>query len=425
MLPAGGAGATGARVTAGPIPADRVATHPWVPHSEPSRGGRIVILSASVGAGHDGAARELARRLTGHGCTCTVHDFLDLLPGSLGRALRGAYALQLRAVPGSWGWLHAELERSRLLRGASEAISQLAASRMLAVLPPDTRAVVSAYPLASQAAGRLRRAGRLGVPVITYLTDMSVHPLWVAPGVDAHLALHAEPARQASRLGAHGIAVVRPAVPPAFAPVEGAVARARLRHRLGLPVTAPLALIVAGSWGVGEIDDTVAEVAATGLATPVVACGRNDELRRRVDEAGHGIALGWTDAMPELLAACDVVVQNAGGLTSLEAMAVGTPLVSYRCVPGHGLANSIALDRAGLVPLIQRADDLAPVLQRVLSGAAEPALPAGDAAVSPAAALFDAPGAAETVLRLAGLRRGATVPRAVAALRAASRGPRP
>ncbi len=336
---------------------------------------RVLIVSASVGAGHDGAATELARRLTVRGHTCTVVDFLDLLPGSLGRALRRSYALQLRTAPDSWGWLYRRLEHPGGLQGIGFAVGRWAARPLAAAGGRDIAAVVCTYPLAAHAAGWLRATGRLGAPVVTYLTDMSVHPLWVAPGVDLHLAWHAIPAGQARALGAQRVALTAPAVGPAFAPAQ----RAATRARFGLP-GGPLALVVAGSWGVGTIAAAAAEISRTGIALPVVACGHNVELRRRIARDGHGVAIGWTDAMAELIAACDVVVQNAGGLTSLETLAVGTPLVSHRCVPGHGLANSVALDQAGLAPLVSCPAELGPALAQAIAG--------GSRAATATAALF-------------------------------------
>ncbi len=72
--------------------------------------------------------------------------------------------------------------------------------------------------------------------------------------------------------------------------------------------------------------------------------------------------------MPGLMHACDVLVQNAGGLTSLEALAGGLPVVSYRCIPGHGRTNAAALDEVGLAPWIREPDQLAPTLTELLHG---------------------------------------------------------
>jgi UDP-N-acetylglucosamine:LPS N-acetylglucosamine transferase len=329
---------------------------------------RIAIVSASVGAGHDGAARELGRRLAGRGCAVGHHDFLDMLPARFGPALRRAYELQLKAAPQTWGLVCGGLERHGATAAAA-AMSRLAARRLARALggqPLD--AVVATYPLAAQALARLRRTGRLGAPVVTYLTDLSVHPLWVADGVDAHIALHAVAALQALHLGAAGLRIAAPAVAPQFRPPSSALERRAARLPFGLP-DAPLALIAAGSWGVGEVARTAADVRATGVAVPVVVCGRNDALQAEIAAAGAGIALGWVDDMAALMRACDVVVQNAGGLSSLEARATGLPVLSYRCLPGHGTTNAEALAAAGWAPWIRRPADLPAALHAALHSA--------------------------------------------------------
>jgi hypothetical protein len=187
----------------------------------------------------------------------------------------------------------------------------------------------------------------------------------VHSGVDLHLALHDVAADQARGHGAADVRTVRPAVRPVFAPVSPDD-RAELRERFLLPQAERLALVVAGSWGVGDIEESVRDIAATGLATPVVACGRNRALAARIRRAGTGHAVGWTTEMPALINACDVVVQNAGGLTSLEALTCGVPVITYRCLVGHGRTNAEALDRAGWVPWITEPADLPEALHKAL-----------------------------------------------------------
>ncbi|GAA0348311.1 hypothetical protein NE235_10970 [Actinoallomurus spadix] len=335
--------------------------------TRPGGGHHVTIVSASVGAGHDGAADELARRLRDAGFSVDRHDFLDLLPASLGRLLRQAYAMQLRAAPESWEHLFTALDRRRNLAAAVRGLSGLAARRIARTAAPESAAVISTYPLASQALGRLRRRGALRAPVVTYLTDLSVHPLWVADGVDLHLALHPETAAEAHRLGAADVRVCAPAVRPGFRPPSSVLERRMARLRLGLPDDERLALITAGSWGSGDVAATVRDVAATGLVTPVVVCGHNTALRERLTRTGMGITLGWVEDMPALMRACDVVVQNAGGLSSLEALASGLPMLSYRCLPGHGRANAAVLEKAGWAPWARHVDRLPEALFAALT----------------------------------------------------------
>lgn len=314
---------------------------------------RIVIVSARVGAGHDGAAHALAARLTGH--DVEVHDYLDLLPGSLGRRVCAFYHRQLDVLPRSWDWTLSALGTTWGAAAATRAAT-LAQPRLGALLAGADLAI-STYPLASQALAVMRARNVLHAPLVVYLTDPAVHRLSVHPGADLHIAPNRRAADQVRALGAAEVAVAAPLVGPGFRPAN-AHERRLARITFGLPERGRLALIVAGSWGVGQVRETATEVAASGAAIPVAACGRNSALRDRLLASGHRHVFGWIDDMPQLLRAVDVVVQNAGGLTTSEALATGLPVLTYRCLPGHGRANAAALDRIGLVPWIRAREEL-------------------------------------------------------------------
>ena len=359
----------------------------------PPRPAGVAILSAGVGAGHDGAAEELARRLASAGIAVDRLDLLDLLPAGLGRAVQEGYHRMLVRAPWAYQRIYAGTERAGGGGPVARAVLRTAEKRVLRALRPGIGAVVSTYPGASRVLGNLRRDGRMKVPAITYLTDFSVHPLWVAEGVDLHLAAHAVPAAQARAAGARAVRVCGPVAHPRFRPRTESE-RSRARVGFGLPADVPLALLVAGSWGVGPIRRVAAEVRECGAAVPVVVCGRNAALTERLRGDGIEHVFGWVDDMPALMHAADVLVQNAGGLTSLEAFAAGLPVASYRCIPGHGLANAAALEEAGAAVWIRRPDDLPTVLRDLIDGPlghrqreAALALFAADPEAGPAAAI--------------------------------------
>ncbi|GHH84642.1 hypothetical protein GCM10018793_49580 [Streptomyces sulfonofaciens] len=398
------------------------------PSAAPPQGsyaGRIAIISAGVGAGHDGAAAGLAARLAEHGFLLDRHDFLDLLPIGAGRLLCGAYRCLLTWVPEGYQRLYAATDRAARPGVMWRVLFRAAEQRMLRALAPDTRAVVSTYPGAGQVLGALRRRGLLTVPAFTYLTDFSVHALWVAPGVDAHLAVHPVPAAQAHAQGAAAVTVVGPVTDPRFTRAT-ARQRAAARERFALPEHAPLALLVAGSWGVGPVRRAAAEIQETGVAVPVVVCGRNQALAEQLGRDGIEHAFGWVDDMPGLMHACDVLVQNAGGLTSLEAFAAGLPVASYRCIPGHGHTNAAALDEAGLAAWVRDPAELGPVLAELLHGprgqgqraaglALHRSAPGPVPAIAAGTGLRPAQGARPAPARFRGRRRIAVTAAAVAA----------
>jgi UDP-N-acetylglucosamine:LPS N-acetylglucosamine transferase len=214
----------------------------------------------------------------------------------------------------------------------------------------------------------LRRAGQLAAPAFAVMTDPSVHPLCVAGGIDLHLAPNDDAtARIRDGFGLPAVTNA-PIVDPRFRPARDGREAGAGRRRHGLPPAGRLAVVVAGSWGVGDVEATAADVAAVPGVVPVVVCGRNGRLRARLARDRRIVALGWVDDMPSLLRAADVVVHNAGGLSSLEAMACGLPVISYRCLPGHGVANAEVLLRTGLSAWPQTPTELSAALREALDG---------------------------------------------------------
>jgi UDP-N-acetylglucosamine:LPS N-acetylglucosamine transferase len=352
---------------------------------------RVVVISASVGAGHDGVAAEISDRLVARGFEVDLLDFLDMLPASLGRLLRGGYALELAVAPTTWGALYGVLDRRAGLAAAASRSAGLARGRVRQACGTRCAAVVSTYPLASQVLGKLRLEGWLGVPVASMVCDMSVHRLCVHPGVDVHLGMHKVAADQAVALAAPGVRVVSPVVSPRFRPAASRAEVVAIRRRFGLPVDARIAVVLAGSWGVGSVTETALDLFSTGLVLPVTVCGRNDRLLRRLRRDAVGIPLGWVDDMPSLLRSADVVVHNAGGLSSMEALATEVPLVTYRCLPGHGSANADALDLAGLSSYAHSVEELTVLLVSALRGEL------GEQQRSAAAAVWTAPDPAAVI----------------------------
>ena len=107
-------------------------------------------------------------------------------------------------------------------------------------------------------------------------------------------------------------------------------------------------LVVAGSWGVGDVVGTVEAIARAGDFHPVTVCGRDEKLKAALEALGHGTVIGWTDEMPALMAACDAMVENAGGLTANEAFAVGLPVVTFKPIAGHGKDNAEGMAEIGV-----------------------------------------------------------------------------
>jgi UDP-N-acetylglucosamine:LPS N-acetylglucosamine transferase len=333
----------------------------------------VLVVSGSVGAGHDGAARELAERLRARGVEVDIRDFLDAVPRWAASILRDGYSTSVDKVPFVFEWLFQRTElRGPVYHGMRTicALGNRTVTRWFRAAGYDL--VVSTYPMSTQCVAGLRERGVIDVPVVTYLTDPAAHHSWVHPAVDHHVTVTQATADHG--LATYGIPMVAggPLVPTRFTRPVPAAERQRVAAELDLPTDRPVALMVAGSLGIGDVVTSVRDVAAAGVL-PLVLCGRNESLRRRVGAVPGAVALGWRSDVHALMQVVDVLVHNAGGLSFTEALVAGLPAVTYRAIPGHGRANAAVLDDAGLAPWVRTPGELPEALARQAAAGRRPA----------------------------------------------------
>jgi len=370
-----------------------------VPYAQPTLPPRVLILTASVGEGHDAPARALSAQLRREcpGVEVVVADVLAVM----GRSVRTASesAMRLVVFRGAWLWdvSYAVFARfgptRRLSQWALERAGSPGLLRLVEARRPDV--VVSLYPQSTEVLGRLRARGRLQVPLCAGVTDISALWYWATPGADLHLVTHPESAAEVRRIAGPRTEVrcVHGFTEPAFLEERSA---ADARASLGLPSSGKVVVVSGGGWGVGRVAEAIdLALDLPDVALVVCLCGRNEKLRDhlRARYAPHPRARveGFTDLMPDWLAAADALVHSTGGLTILEAQMRNCPAISYGFGRGHVRQHNEAFRRFGLARVAGSDAELTAALREAFDG--------------PRPSLFDfaaLPSAASAVLELAG-----------------------
>lgn len=350
---------------------------------------RYLILTAGMGDGHLQVATELRRRLVQRGDTAEVVDILEVLPFHIGRLLRGSYSAVLRHTPWVYEWVYRKFFVPRMGSAMRPdplvAASGPAVCRLIERYRPDV--VVSTFHLCGQITGRLRASGRLNLPSVVVVNELVAHQMWTHTANDRFICLHPSIATEVTRRTGKPAFAAAPAVRPEFsAAVDASAARANLRRQLGIDAESPVALVSAGAWGSGDIVETVEAIASPDHVT-LVLCGRNESLRRalsRGDASSCVTALGWRDDVPDVMRASDVLVENAGGQTAMEALAIGLPVLTFRPLPGHGRDDARAMSELGLSSFANNTDELLALIREL----ARPQSPRREQQVEAGRALF-------------------------------------
>ena len=260
-------------------------------------------------------------------------------------------------------------------RGARMLLTLFGGGRMarsLRAARPDL--IVSVFPAASEVVGELRKRGRIDVPVVSAITDLSALRYWAHPGIDVHLIIHPESEEEVRRIapstrieavtGLYDDVYLRPRD------------RLEARRDLGLPADPRIVLVSGGGWGVGDLQGAI-DVALELPDTFVVAlCGRNEDARAALESRfapDERVRIeGFTERMSDYLAAGDALVHSTAGLTVLEAIMRGCAPISYGWGRAHIRVNNRAYVRFGLAQVAADPTELRATLDRALAQRPEP-----------------------------------------------------
>ena len=301
---------------------------------------RALLLSGSLGAGHDMAARASAASLGARGWGTETLDAMRLLGPKGGSAGEAVFRAML-ATPGLFDAFHfAALRPGNRLALLADAVARRQ-------LVPRLRDYLDAHPadlavsvFATAASAVSMLADRY--PSMSHMvlcTDVTPHRLWVHPNVDLYLVTSGAAEAAVRRFQPRArVRVVEAPVRPGF---YDPPAQEQARAALGLPADEPAALLMSGAWGLGPIAAAAAALADAGVQVLAVA-GRNAKLENRLRAAArHRSRLhvfGYTEEIPALMAASDLVITSSGD-TCAEARTVGRALLLLDVVQGHGRDN--------------------------------------------------------------------------------------
>lgn len=333
---------------------------------------RILILSASYGSGHAEAARSLAAAVEARGGRAVVVDhFRELVHPVFAHLSRAAYYWLLRRAPGVWALAYGLGDRMGPESALSFGMTRVGTTRLARLLDtmrPDAVITVHATPAVAMAA--LAARGRRLPPHTTAVTDFVAHSQWMPGPVDRY-CVAAEEVR--NEFVARGIPPGRVVV--TGVPVREEFARAAdadpARRALGLSPDLPTIVAMAGTQGsLGRLRDVTR--ALLTMARPmqaVVVAGRDERLRAGLARLAGGSpvrVVGYVDDVRTLLAAADLLVTKAGGMTLAEATAAEVPLLLYGSLPGQERGNERFASRAGIALVARSRGELRRLLDRAV-----------------------------------------------------------
>lgn len=311
----------------------------------------LVVTEEWAGSGHRMAAEALREAAVERcpGVHARVEGGLQSASPALRELSRFFYGQMLRYSPMLWQRLY---DREQMWGTAlAKPMGAFLARRLLRELlereQPDVVAATHAYCLSALAHAKQKAGKRFRL--VSIPTDFHVNRFWVHPEIDAYVVAHERLAELLERR--HGVArekirVYGIPVRPAFA-AAAREEKASWKERTGLSPDRFTVLVSGGEGGHGGMEEVVRSLLdVTEPLHIVVIVGKNEPIRQRlslVAERPHPlhrlVVKGYEPSIWEWIGAADAYVTKPGGISCAEALALRTPLILYRPLPGQERHN--------------------------------------------------------------------------------------
>ncbi|MBK9142471.1 MAG: UDP-N-acetylglucosamine--LPS N-acetylglucosamine transferase [Candidatus Melainabacteria bacterium] len=339
---------------------------------------RVLILSASSGAGHIRAGQALLRAFESRYPEASVEhvDALSLTNFAFRNFYSKAYIEMVNSLPGVLGLLYDfadEPWKDENRRLIIDRFNMRPLIRQIIESQPDL--IVCTHFLPAEIVSHLICRRRIKSRLAVVITDLDVHSMWLCHHYHRYFVAMEETRIHLSMLGFEPSRIEVSGIPvdPVFRERKE---KSAMRARYGLDPDLPTIYLSTGGFGVGRSREILESLAPVRNRVQVLAmCGRNQRLYDELSGTGNSgkctmgnvtvVPVGFTTDVDEYMAASDMVLGKPGGLTTSEALARGLAFVIVNPIPGqeernadHLLEQGVAIRCNNLPALAYKVDAL-------------------------------------------------------------------
>src|SRR5215207_8181028 len=248
---------------------------------------KILLLSASAGAGHGRAAEaiEKAFKQAENGESSEVHHFdvLNYTNKVFRHLYSKAYIDLVNKLPEVPGWVYDKLDKlwkNERRRLALDKLNTRPFVKLLRDYQPDL--IVCTHFLPAEIVSWLKAKERLASRQVIIVTDFDVHAMWLVHYYEHYFVVLEEARVYLEALGIPAAKITVSGIPidPVFAIRKDKQA---MRAKHGLALDRTTILLSAGGFGVGSVDALISSLLPLKHRAQIVAiCGRNEDLKKRL-----------------------------------------------------------------------------------------------------------------------------------------------
>ena len=338
-------------------------------------GKNIIIVTASMGSGHNKAANAVAEAIKRKypANKIDVVDFMSTETAYFNSLVKDIYLKMLDHTPSVYEFFYkftADAGKGSMLqtvfahamkKDMKELINKYAADMLICTHP---------FPVA--AASYLKQTGGINIPIITVVTDFCFHQFWFYKNIDIYFVASEQLKSDFVKQGLPEQKIFATGIPIGYN-FSLEYDKNELMHKFKLDKSKPVALLMGGGLGLGGVKDALLQLEELKNELQIlVITGANvslwSELNEYAQHSKHKIAVwGYSHNVQELMAVSTFLISKPGALTISEALAMELPMILQNPIPGPEADNAKFVSQNGAAVWVKHQDTLGAAIREILS----------------------------------------------------------
>lgn len=340
-------------------------------------GKNILVVTASMGSGHNKAANAVAEAIKRKYPANKVNiiDFMSTETAYFNSLVKDIYLKMLDHTPSVYEFFYKFTSDSA--KGSTiQSVFAHAMKKDMRELINKYQAdmVICTHPFPCAAASYLKQTGNINIPLITVMTDFCVHQFWLYKNIDIYFTANDLLKKEMVNQGLLEERIFSTGIPVGY-DFRLEYNRQELLKKFNLEDNIPVALLMGGGLGLGGVKDALCQLERLKKDIQIlVITGANvslwSEMNEYAQHSKHKIFVwGYSHNIQEFMSVATFLISKPGALTISEALTRELPMILHDPIPGPEVDNARFISESGAAIWVKHQDTLDAVVREVLSDA--------------------------------------------------------
>lgn len=340
-------------------------------------GKNILVVTASMGSGHNKAANAVAEAIKRKYPVNKINviDFMSTETAYFNSLVKDIYLKMLDHTPSVYEFFYKFTSNSTKGSTIQSVFAHAMKKDMRELIKKyEADMVICTHPFPCAAASYLKQTGEINIPLITVMTDFCVHQFWLYKNIDIYFTANDLLKKEMVNQGLLEERIFVTGIPVGYN-FRVDYNRDDLLAKFKLEKDKPVALIMGGGLGLGGVKNALCQLERLKKDIQIlVITGANvalwSEMNEYAQHSKHKIFVwGYSHNIQEFMSVATFLISKPGALTISEALTRELPMILHDPIPGPEVDNAKFVSDNGAAIWVKHQDTLDAVVREVLSDA--------------------------------------------------------